>query len=1035
MSMLLVAVSAFPTWAELPDNAPLPAYILTQTEDALLQQADEASPQASDTLIDQLQLASEVSVRLQANMRYETEEGVLSSNQQIFFSSYMGLDGDGFGELSGAPLHWNGRTFSMSFEQRYPDRSDSFVWRIEGTVSADAQTLESLTLFLEMHHCLPFACSDEPTDHERLEMAIRNVPFEKLATAPEWQTTYAVQGTQVQNHISTLSHYKTAFSNTGLEIFHYVSTQWDYGVPTLTISFRTPMSRLKGNVTVPIKYTDSNRGFPAAVRQSEQAPLAGVAVDLVRLEQDAGGNQQIRRLESTYADKAGQYEFVSVPITTSLALSVSLQSEDLWVLDASGSPNNYDPLPTPANSINLISLSFDVTTDAGITIQDLAFDRAGPFTSPGAGSTLLQRLDHFGLIYYHTRQALDLAALLGVTLDTKPLSVYGYLPNRSGAYWRGPDSAGSNATIPPHIVIGGKTPAGGVAPSHVNDGSRPDNREWHEFGHHFMADAFGNLMPRVLPRVNHDGYKNPTTSDSWTEGFAEFFSLLINREIAVDGTPPQLYHWAGTASNLETNWISWNFRNSQSFEEFAVASLLWDLLDPVDPKDVTILTRGTGAAQVKASYADRVEVPLATLWTYLSHSRGGDYGYNLHIKHLYDVLAANGVGATVGANGLTALDELFVAHGFFSDTGAHRYFYDAGETIGATGYLAYTVGGVEIPSRPQRPSPPPVPDAYVHVAVTDGSGAPVAVTRFDVDVRFDAPFDLYNFTYEATATDNRLFFLPAPSHYPATISVTPQGLTVDAPLVLTNEFVWTAPADANGLVRSHTFQTGGSASGNLYLPAITNTKAAPTPTFSDDFCNTASGWPQTDQSVYSLHYIAGPPCQYQIRINVDNRMAAATSGKSATDFSLESVVRLDSAHAGGAGLLFGLNHDWSRFYVMGIGTNGKFWLSRSDASEWTSIIPSTVSSLINRSAENHLRVESQGSRFTVYINGSQVGQVEESGSHSGRVGLYAEGVAAFDARFRNYILWDRAATSAGQREVSSEASASVHQSASMRFED
>ena len=135
---------------------------------------------------------------------------------------------------------------------------------------------------------------------------------------------------------------------------------------------------------------------------------------------------------------------------------------------------------------------------------------------------LRRGIDHFGLIYYHANQAVQLATLLGVVLDTKPLPFYAYLDDVSGAYWRGPNAAGGNAGIPPHIAIGGHTPAGGVSASDVNNGSRPDNREWHEFGHHFMADAFGNLLPVDGPRVNHDGYKNTTTSDSWIEGFAEF---------------------------------------------------------------------------------------------------------------------------------------------------------------------------------------------------------------------------------------------------------------------------------------------------------------------------------------------------------------------------------------------------------------------------------------------------------------------------------------------------------------------------------
>ena len=141
---------------------------------------------------------------------------------------------------------------------------------------------------------------------------------------------------------------------------------------------------------------------------------------------------------------------------------------------------------------------------------------------------------------------------------------------------------------------------------------------------------------------------------------------------------------------------------------------------------------------------------------------------------------------------------------------------------------------VDIPTQPQRPSPPPVPDAYVKVAVVDESGKPVEVTQFDVSVRFDAPFDVHNFSYEATATAGRLFFLPAPSEYPGTISVTPKGRQVAAPLELTNEFVWTALADSNGVIFSHTFHV--DTSSNLYLPVV----MLQTPKFSDDFCNRAA---------------------------------------------------------------------------------------------------------------------------------------------------------------------------------------------------
>lgn len=770
-----------------------------------------------------------------------------------------------------------------------------------------------------------------------------------------------------------------------------------------------------GQILTPLDHTDSNRGFPAAVRASGKAPLAGVAVELVRVEQAAPGVPRYRRLAGATTNPEGKYLFANVPVTTSLAISAALQSADLWVWDAGAASAVYNTLPAPVTRVYAISQPFNVTGQSDVT-ADVSFDSAASFTYPAAGSTLLQRLDSFGLIYYHTWQALQLATQLGVTLDTKPLPVYGFLDNMAGAYWWGPHSTGANAAIPPHIAIGGNQPAGGVATSDVNDGGRADNREWHEFGHHFMADAFGNRMPddAMQPAANHAGYMNASTGDSWTEGFAEFISLTVNREIAKDDSLPQLYHWAGSASNMEANWLSWAFHGDQSFEEFAVASLLWDLLDPADANDKTVLTQlGAGGVQT-AAYADRVEVPLATLWAHLSHNNGGAYGYNLHMKQLYDVLKAAGVGATVGANGLSALDELFVAHGFFADTGLHLNYFDAGETVGTTGYLTYTVivappPPITVPMRLLRPSPPPVPDAYVEVAVVNETEQPIAATQFLVDVRFDAPFALYNFSYEATAAGGRLFFLPAPAPYPGTISVTPKGLAVDAPLVLTNQFVWTAPANESGVIQSHTFHA--DTSSTLYLPAAM--RQLP-PTARDDFCNGASGWPDNTTSTYALHYVSGPPCQYQIKMLVDNIFAAATPRWSATDFELSGLARLDGAHAGGAGLLFGLNNDWSRFYVFGIGTNQKYWLSRFEGGAWADVIPSTSSALVNRASDNLLWVKSEGSQFTLYLNGSQVGAVNDGATHAGRVGLYAEGVAGFDARFHSYALWKTGVTGADE---------------------
>ena len=56
---------------------------------------------------------------------------------------------------------------------------------------------------------------------------------------------------------------------------------------------------------------------------------------------------------------------------------------------------------------------------------------------------------------------------------------------------------------------------------------RPMNREWHEFGHAVMVEAFGNRFPWNVGNTNHAGYTNPSSTDSLTEGFADFWSAII----------------------------------------------------------------------------------------------------------------------------------------------------------------------------------------------------------------------------------------------------------------------------------------------------------------------------------------------------------------------------------------------------------------------------------------------------------------------------------------------------------------------------
>ncbi len=661
--------------------------------------------------------------------------------------------------LASAP-QWAGLTFSQ--DAIAPRTFDGeLVWkstlRGHGVLAADGKSLESIELAIENWYPLKPGVPAVP-GRQRKFVLVGPIPL--TACGPD-AVEFSVTGTSVQARVAqVVATNATAFVSYAPHEW-YESTDWTAApAPRLTVRFSAPVGRIQGLVAVPLTHVTSNLGFPAAVRQSQGAPLAGVTVDLVQLKKDGAGHDVVDAVLATTTTKADGWYTFAAPVAAALAISTSLRSLEVRVFDASAAPpglgyGNTPPyLPTPAADVQIISSPFDVPQEDALIRQDILFDTGQGRTSPQPGTPAASRLSDFGLIYYHARQAYDLTVRLGLTLDTRPVPIYAYFPGQGyGAYWWGPNSASGPGNIPPHIVVDSQL-RGGIVSSNRNTPDRPDNREWHEFGHHVQADAFANLLPKDPANVAHAGYVNASTTDSWAEGFAEFYAMLVNREVAQDGTLPQVYHWSGGATNLEANVLSWRFRGT-SWEEWAVAGLLWDLLDPVDERDMTVLTAAgaTGLPSI-GMFRDHVQVDLPALWSDLTAQVAGAYHHILTIKQLYDVLTARGVGQeTLGPGGMVALDELFIAHGFFTDTGPHQFYYDAGEAVGSSGHLAVTVGTapnqVVVPARAVRASPPLAPAGWVRLDARNQAGNAVAVSSYTVDVRFDAPFAHYNFSFEA----------------------------------------------------------------------------------------------------------------------------------------------------------------------------------------------------------------------------------------------------------------------------------------------
>jgi hypothetical protein len=98
----------------------------------------------------------------------------------------------------------------------------------------------------------------------------------------------------------------------------------------------------------------------------------------------------------------------------------------------------------------------------------------------------------------------------------------------------------------------------------------------HEDGHCIMWTLYGNTWPNGWTGGSHWIGMEDTVQNAWTEGWAEFM------EAAVDNNPNNLQ---GNGQNVESNdWFNWVDTGDMDGAniEGEVASILWDILDPVN---------------------------------------------------------------------------------------------------------------------------------------------------------------------------------------------------------------------------------------------------------------------------------------------------------------------------------------------------------------------------------------------------------------------------------------------------------------------
>jgi len=283
----------------------------------------------------------------------------------------------------------------------------------------------------------------------------------------------------------------------------------------------------------------------------------------------------------------------------------------------------------------------------------------------------------------------------------------------------------------------------------------------HEYGHHFMCAstiAGADNLPLLAPGdTNHNGLVNTNSRGAWTEGFATYFASAVAEHHGEHH--PNVQEVKGGASlNLATFYQiddpelgGEQQTNDKLSEEFATASLLWE-----------------------ASYTAGSD----TLLDLLSAAA-------LPLNDLYEVYKEISVNLPIDyCTPEEGVDCLFIKRGFYHDRNGNG-LYDSGEEVGRTRWPLITFGPGDF-----RPEVPVLDGSMLRIDTIDGTGQPVAVDGFKVEIRLDAPLEHEDWEYVKTVSGDGPYefpiLLPANSH--AVITPIMDDYVSDPPLIIESDF-------------------------------------------------------------------------------------------------------------------------------------------------------------------------------------------------------------------------------------------------------
>ncbi|KTG29509.1 hypothetical protein [Haloferax profundi] len=278
---------------------------------------------------------------------------------------------------------------------------------------------------------------------------------------------------------------------------------------------------------------------------------------------------------------------------------------------------------------------------------------------------------------------------------------------------------------------------------------------YHEVGHYVNYRSEMGKKDNIghrPPTESHQGVRNPDSTDSFAEGWAGFYTVLV--EGHASNPTGSVYYTIGRPSNLQDNTHSRWLRNPDEKvpdEELIVASLLWDVMDDDTARPSPFARQEQG---------DDVSWGLSRLWEAMH-----DQEDLTTVRDLYVVLKAEAGEPLPGPNDPpTDLDQLFILHGFYSDNNGEPG-WQQGEPIGfADGYKS-TVDPTaawdsDTPPPGIRESPPPFAGPWLDVTVVDEAGRTIPYDRLQMTVVSEDATSQYELTADADTGYYPLAFPP-----------------------------------------------------------------------------------------------------------------------------------------------------------------------------------------------------------------------------------------------------------------------------------